>query len=817
MRTRSRRLLIAACVVIGVVVILSVAVRLVLTRDVLIELVVPRLETAIGAEIQIGDIGIRFPFGFGVDIKDLSFERSMPQGEVLNVGMERLVAKASLLSLIKKKPVIKSVDISGGSLKISGGRMPDEASVGGINAGLSMRPEMEGFLVRADLEASVVSIPTEEKGSLVLNDLGFEGDMALDAAYESLHIERASAVWGDLMSLALSGDISDLKTAQNVELRIVGKSIELAPLMERIMMLGLMPDEPGGGRELALKTLSGSIGIESDIEGSMKTPSSMVVSGRIHLQQVAAGTLLLQEPVTAIGDIDFDMQGARSDKVSVRFGSSSADISFSVTLGEGRKIDLLRVGCKTDLELKDLVPAARREALGMDGGAVTADIEFEGLPADLEALFPTGEGGVSAPDVGRAWERARLALAVDFDGIDLESPGSPLTLSGLKGKAKIEKGSLKQLEATFHLNGSPYSCSASIDKLMPALVEMAAVLKKTPPASLTSLDPIFRSFETKTLVSARIDGRSFDAAPFEKKGDEPGRAQREGSQGAVKEKADPLVANPLTLLALKGSAFRVSLDTIRTAKAVFTGVDAQGTIINGRLRADPVTLDYAGGSGKAVIESDLSTPGRIKSDIDLSLDKVQAAVALGALHPLGGLLDGSFSFQAEAAFESGQAINPLMTINGKGSALSTAGSVDLSRFLSPITGSGLIDLSHLEQVDFKDWRGNFIMRNGRFVTDNWSIKSNRGDWSIKGSFGIDGTLDYDVHLIVPPGVQRDMKDLSKYRDLVNLFRDQSGNLVLDLQIGGTSESPKVSLDMTAAKSKAADNLIDKAKDWLKKQ
>jgi hypothetical protein len=107
------------------------------------------------------------------------------------------------------------------------------------------------------------------------------------------------------------------------------------------------------------------------------------------------------------------------------------------------------------------------------------------------------------------------------------------------------------------------------------------------------------------------------------------------------------------------------------------------------------------------------------------------------------------------------------------------------------------------------------MRNGRFITDNWSIKSNRGDWAIKGSFGLDGTLDYDVHLVVPPIVQRDMKDLAKYRDLVNLFRDKSGNLVLDLEIGGTSRSPKVKLDMTAAKSKAAESLIDKAKDWLK--
>ncbi len=815
MKRTSRRLLIAACVIVGIVILLSVAARLILTRDVLMELVVPRLETAVGAEIQVGDIGVRFPFGFGVDIRDLSFEKSIPQGEMLAVGAERLVAKASLLSLIKKRPVIKSVDISGGSLSISGGERADGAGVDGLVAELSMRPAGDGFLVSIDLAVSTVRVPIKERPPIILNDLGFKGDMTLGAAFESLHIEHAKAVWGELMSFDISGDISELKTSQNVKLGIASKRIDLAPVIESVMMLGLMPDAAGDEGKLTIRMVDGSIGLESDIVGSLRKPSSMTVSGRIGLQDVTVGHPALHGPVTATGDVDFDMQGARSENVRIIFGSSGADIDFGVTL-EGRKnIGVMRVACSAELDLNDLIPSEKREALGMDGGSVTADVKFEGSPADLKALLPMSGGNVSASDIERAWTQSRLSTSADFSGIDLRSSGSPIVIDGLKGRCRIEKGDLEAFDASFDLNGSPYSCSVSIEKLMPALTEMVSVLENMDPASFTSLDPLFKSLKTRSLVAARIEGRSFDATLFDKESEEPEPGKRGGTPGAVEEEADPLAANPFTLLALKGSAFSVRLDTIRTAKAVFTKIDAQGSIIAGRLRADPVTLGYAGGTGKAVLESDLSKPGRIKSSVDLSLDKVHAATALGAMHPLGRLLEGAFSFQAEAAFESGQAVNPLLTINGKGSALSASGTVDLSSFLSPITRSGLIDLSHLEQVDFKDWRGNFIMRNGRFVTDNWTIGSNRGDWSIKGSFGIDGTLDYTVHLIVPPSVQRDMKDLSKYRDLVNLFRDQSGNLVLDFQVGGTGRSPKVSLDMSAARSKATENLIDKAKDWLK--
>ena len=60
-----------------------------------------------------------------------------------------------------------------------------------------------------------------------------------------------------------------------------------------------------------------------------------------------------------------------------------------------------------------------------------------------------------------------------------------------------------------------------------------------------------------------------------------------------------------------------------------------------------------------------------------------------------------------------------------------------------------------------------------------------------------------------------MKDLAKYAAIIDLFRDDEGNILLMLDIGGTAKLPKVKLDQSNAKEKAGKKLLDNAKDKLK--
>jgi hypothetical protein len=818
MKRNTRRILITLCVIMGVVVVLSVAVRVILTRDVLVDLVVPRLERVVGARISIGDIGVRFPFGFGVDIKDLSFQKAMPQGETIAFESETLVARASLLSLVKRKPVIKRVDVSGGKISVTGGRQTAEALVEGFSANLSMSPVAGGYRIAAAISAESVEVSVREKPGLSFGDVRFEGDMTLDAAFDSLHIIESKADWGTFASFDVSGDIWNLKTSRNLSLGVSSGGIEIPLLLERIAALGVLPAAtgPDGRPAMPVAIRKGSFTLASSAVGSMARPSEISFEGTIGLEGLEMEHPAFEGPFAVRGDIAFSESNLKAEGLSVSFGSSRADIGLDVTVVERRRPESIGVTCDAELRVEDLVPRPARKDIDASG-AVDLKLRVRGTPADLALLFPPAGKKVSPEGIGAAWKRVGIEGTTTFRGVSVETPGSPFRFGALEGSAAIKGGDVKELRFAFLVNGSPYRCRATLEGVMPAGAELITKARGADPSAFGDLGPLLANLKNAPRISASIEGRSLDIRPFEKKG-----AAETEEKGAAEGKPAPAAApaNPLMILALKNTSFEAGIDSVVTTKAVFTSIEAKGVISDGILRADPVTLRYAGGAGRARLETDLRKPKRIESRVDLSFENVQAGSALGAMHPLGNLLKGTFTFSSNASFASGPGLDPLLTLSGEGSALSSTGTLDISRFLAPITQTGLINLSHLERFDFKDWRGSFLIKDGRFMTDDWKIRSSKGDWAIRGSFGFDGTIDYRAHIVVPPAVQREMKDLSKYRDLVDLFRDAEGNIVLDIDIGGTGRDPKISLDMSATKDRAAEKAVDsilkRAKDLFKK-
>ena len=816
MKKSQKRILVVLCVAIGIVVILSVALRVMLTKEVLMDLVVPRLEQAVRAEITAQDIGVRFPFGFGVDIKGLSFEKTLTQGERVSFESETIVARASLLSLVKRRPVIKRVDIENGRISAAGGTQGIDARVEGLRAVLSMRPVPEGYRAAMDLDASSVKLSLREQPSLDLGAIRFEGEVLLDAAFDSLRIERAEIGWKDLATLEIAGDVKDLKKSRNVSLRFSSEGIELPRFIEQVLALGPVSDTPKreGQPILPANVRAGTVDIESTLSGSLAQPSGMSISGVVGLEGLEldhpafAGSIALQ------GQIRFSESNLQSDGMSIAFGSSKARVGFDIDIVERKRIGEIRTSVDADLVMEDLVPPEQRDAAGAKG-SLGLKLDMRGTQADLAALLPGGSGKATPERIGMAWKRVQLQGKLSFDDVRFTPEGNPFRLSGLTGSALIDGGDMKNVEAAFQLNGSPYRCRATLSNIMPASMELLAKSKEMDGSPIEDLAPLLRSIENTPRFDVELEGRSLDLRPFEKKKVEEGGKSSAGKKTGNAPQTVP-AANPLVFLTLVNTIFEARLDSVIASKALFTGVNAKGAIREGLLAVDPVTLQYAGGIGRARFEADLRKPSRIESKLDISFEEVQADRALGGLHPLGKFLSGSFSFSSDASFASGPGLDPLASMSGKGFALSNSGSVDISRFIAPLAQLGLIDLSHLGQFDFSEWRGNFLVREGRFFTENWAIKSNKGDWKIKGSFGLDGTLDYTVRLVVPPLVQGQMKDLSKYGDLVNLFRDTRGNLVLDLDLGGTSKDPKVSINMSGAKEKAKDSLLKKAQDLFKK-
>ncbi|MCK4237044.1 MAG: hypothetical protein KAX38_07975, partial [Candidatus Krumholzibacteria bacterium] len=564
------------------------------------------------------------------------------------------------------------------------------------------------------------------------------------------------------------------------------------------------------------------------IEGNGRRFSDMDISGKLGLKDLTIVHEAVGTPFNVNGELHFSQGGAEAKALSVVLGQSTAEIGFKISAAGDRSVESVSFSGDLGLDLGDLFSNLKVNDLSIRG-KLKARIEGSGRPALLTGLFPSGERRLSPEEITSAWRQVTLEGRVDVDGVALSMKGNLLHVSSLRAGADIARGSVDNVRAEFCLNGSPFRCSASFKRVMPAVAGLAMMIGDDRSGrSPRTLRKVLDSIEIVPDISFDLSGRSLDTrvlgmplAGEESRKGQAGAGRTGRRKGAAGGEAAPSFAeNPLTLLLLKNSTFKARLDSVITPKAVLTDIEAVGTIRSGRARIDPLSLRYAGGKGTGNLGIDLRNPDRVRTKANLSFEEIDAGRALASLHGLGSVVEGRFAFESKGELVSGPGLNPLVTLGAAGSASSSKGRVSISHFISPLSGEIGLDLSRFERFDFDEWSGSFLIDKGRFITDDWKIRSRKGDWSIRGFFGLDGTLDYAVRLLIPPAQQKEMKDLKKYRDLVELLKDRNGNLVLDFHIGGTASSPKLSIDLSGAKERAGEKLIDglkkKAKDWLKK-
>ena len=449
-------------------------------------------------------------------------------------------------------------------------------------------------------------------------------------------------------------------------------------------------------------------------------------------------------------------------------------------------------------------------------GVLKAVLKGGAQPVTLKNLFPSKEGGRTPAKISRAWKDLELAGTVDLEAARLPGKEGPGSISSLKTTASIDGGSVKNIVASFDMGGRPWKATGEMKGVLPALAELMLIaengdLPETP-------GPVLDGLVNSPDMSIYVEGRAFDAAAFQEESEkEKLKADKSsGGGGAPMETAaaNPLVANPVTLLMLKKTFVSVKIDSVISKGAVLTAVDAQGRISNGVLRANPVSVEYAGGKGSGRLISDMRDPSKIRNDIDIDLTGVDAGKALSGFHSAGGLVSGTFAMKLDGRFTSGPGIDVLENLTATGRATSTSGTLDFSRFMAPLKATGM-NISSIERFDFHEWTEKFVIDKGRVTSEVWRIASKNGNWDIDGSFGFDGTLDYNAGLVITPQQQVHMKDLAKYAGIIDLFKDDDGNILLMLDIGGTAQQPKVRLDQSRAKENAGKKLLNEAKDKLK--
>ena len=176
--------------------------------------------------------------------------------------------------------------------------------------------------------------------------------------------------------------------------------------------------------------------------------------------------------------------------------------------------------------------------------------------------------------------------------------------------------------------------------------------------------------------------------------------------------------------------------------------------------------------------------------------------------PIFENLKGNFSGSINILTDLDAAMSPVLnTMQGDGSLSTRDLSLSGVKAIDQIADA--VKQPSLKDMKVKDMTLDFTIKDGRVKTKPFDIKMGDYTLNLSGSTGLDQTIDYSGKVKLPASVG----NISKL-------------MTLDLKIGGSFTSPKVSVDTKSMANQAVEDSIkqkvtekaaEKALDFLKKK
>lgn len=222
---------------------------------------------------------------------------------------------------------------------------------------------------------------------------------------------------------------------------------------------------------------------------------------------------------------------------------------------------------------------------------------------------------------------------------------------------------------------------------------------------------------------------------------------------------------------------------------------------NGILSVDNLSMKAFGGSVTAAPASyDTSNPDAPKMKFNCSIANASFSETFRQLEmvqkivPLFEKTGGDYSMKLDLSSDLTADLSPVYnSIQATGQISSQ--NIHLNNVVAFDQLADLLKNDKLKKIEAKDVKISFTIKDGRLNTKPFDIKMGNIGLNLSGSTGLDQTIDYTGKVSLPQ----------------NLTGGMLSNV--DLKIGGTFTSPKVSVDVKEAAKEAVTNVVN---DQLKK-
>jgi uncharacterized protein involved in outer membrane biogenesis len=787
-----------------------VALKLILTGDRLREMILPRVEAALGRPVSVGEVSLSIFPSLAIRLDSLKV-MNPPTGHFTGPPMlllERGVVEVPLMPLLKGSVEVTTVilerprlwlevdsagqanyafakppDVDAGTpdtakrgfsgrisvpdVRIVGGSLDyvniashSAMGVEGIDLSISATVPEGGSLVQTRVSGTAGGLRYGPKDAPLIRNLplGLEQTIVYHRTTDSVAL-GSGTITLRRMQLTTSGSVARASADQYYDLKISGDRITVAEL------LSLVP--PEYMKQAAGMDASGEVQAAMHILGTVTDSTLPAVTGTVRVNNGTIKYTQLPKAITDVGlSASFEMSEVREvfvmDRFSARLGSNPIDLRLKVVGFDDPSIALNAKGSLNLSELPQYYPLDQGTRVS---GLLTADVDLAGKVAAPKSMRASG--------------------TMTLRGVTVKTAAAARPLENLEGTLVFTNERLEGRKFSMMLGKSDLALDFRMDNYLAMAMPEASAGRPRLSGSLVSRH-LYTADVTERAASEPQDVGAAPRAP----------------------------AKPGSL---------PDLDADLSARiGVLTMEQMELKDVNASVELRSGTLTLRNLAAKA-FNGDISTRGTIrmidpaKPEFDLSLDmsRMDANNLLGTFTSFSDRLFGALSMKASMS----GALNDTMglvpsTVNGSGTVSIQSGKLAGVKINAAI--SDLLRLPDLQEISFKDWSNSFTVVAGRLHLKDLTIASGDADYTINGSQGLDGSLDYGMTVLLSGPMSSKVSLPGLAGEAVQVLKNPDGRLPLSLKVTGTTTAPNVALDTAELERRLQEKAKEKVAEEAKK-
>ncbi len=836
---KSKILLTVAAVPLVVIVVAAITLKFVFTGDRLKSLVIPRIEEATHRSVAVNAISLSLFPAIGIDVDGVQIANRRGPGFSTDpfLSLERLRVNVKLLPLVRGRVEVSSVvldrpkllietneeretnydDLSGtaeqpqatppsrepsintpapgsapasqpaqpeGALSISGFRLNDgeidyvdhkensATRLRGVNSDLTLDWQSGRLTVETKTSIADLSYGSVETPLISGLRVSLAPRMVYDAQNDELTIEKGDITVQD-MSMTLVGTVKEVKSTRNLDLSMGSANLNIAEL------LSLVPKEYMKNAEgLSGK---GNAAVQINISGAVSDSSSPDVKGSIKADGASVQYAKLPKPISNISIVSNftrsrSSQEFRIEKLTASLGENPIAMSMSIHDFADPSMALAVQGSMNLAEINQYYPLEQGTSLS---GKLSVNVNVSGKVKDPSTLKADG--------------------TLQFSNVTAQSSTSRKPVRDLNGTILFNNQLIESKNLSMSIGHSDLSLAFWLKNYL-----SLASTDKSVPRPVANVTLQSKHLYTADIMTEEGAGQKPAAAPAAQTASSP-------AQPAVKTPA-PKTTLPFPTMEIDVNG---TVGTFTMQNYEFTNVRMMMHIANGVVTMQNFSMDAFGGSVISKGSVSLQNPEKPVFDMSLDMNSVDAPTLLTHFTSFGSRLKGRLTMNTtmKGALNDTLGVVP-STLDGAGKVMIQNGSLNGFKVNQSIASA--LKLPDLENVAFKDWSNGFTIKDGRIQIKDLKISALNGDYVVNGSQGIDGSLDYATSLYLPEKTSSAISVGGFTGDAINAFKDPTGRLKFDFNVGGTTDDPKVQLNTDAARKRVEDLAKQKVQDEAKK-